>query len=186
MKKIFLFLFLAPTLLFSQEKVFEKVPKQYSFEMGYRYVYSSNFENKAPMGYTMLFDYAWQLSGFTENKKKIFLSVPLGYTYLMGQDTMKDMRILSYGWTVCHELTKNKKITPFLGYALLLNSLSINGTKGSVFGHQTRFDFGCNFNINKRIKPFTKIEYSFTRYAFLGNSKSKMLQAVEIKAGIRF
>ena len=164
----------------------DKVPKEYSLELGTRYVFSSTFENKAEMGYTVLFDYAWQLSGFTR-KSASFISVPLGYTVLMpASEEDARMAILSYGWTVRHEIGRDKKWIPFLGYALLLNQLRISDTEGTVFGHQTKFDLGLNFNTGKRLSYFTKLEYSFTRYPSLGKAKSDQMHAAEFKIGLRF
>ena len=107
---IFAFLF-AFSICFAQENNMEKVPKMKSLEIGYRYVLSSSFDAQPKMGTTVLFDYAWQLSGFTENKKAAYISVPLAYTYLLNSnDTLsKNTRILSYGWTVRHDFAKNRK-----------------------------------------------------------------------------
>ena len=178
-------LFIFPVMAFGQDKDFEKVPKQISFETGYRYIFSSTFANKASSGTGFLFDYAWKLSGF-ENKKAVFISVPLGY-YFMAKDNEnhQNMRILSYGWTIRHELSKNKKVIPFMGYALLLNQLSIENTEGQVFGHQTKFAFGVNFLTLKKADPFVKVEYSYTRYPSLGVKKSNSMNTFEIKAGLR-
>jgi hypothetical protein len=164
----------------------EKAPKQYSVELGYKYIYSSGFENKASQGYGILLDYSWMLSGFV-NKHKVFLSVPLGYSYMMpDSETDEPISILNYGWTVRHELLKNKKNVPFLGYALLLNQLRIENIDGSVFGHQTKFELGYNFRNDKKVIYFAKIEYSFTRFPSLGNKKSNKIHAVEVKVGFRF
>lgn len=182
-----LFLFSLVSFAFSQEAM-KKVPKQKSFELGMRYITSSTFDEKPNYGTTLLFDYAWQLSGFTETKKNAYISVPLGYTYLMNENdtASKNTRILSYGWTVRHELAKNKKIIPFLGYGLLLNQLKLDGVEGAVMGHQTRFDFGLDFITDSKIRYFAKIEYSYTRYPRLGDKKNNTIMAAEIKLGIRF
>ncbi len=162
-----------------------RVPKVKSLEIGYRNLIGTDFENINSSGYTFMFDYAWQLSGFHGNKKESFISVPLGYTILnIGE--AKSARILSYGWTVKHNLRKNKRAVPFLGYGLLLNQLSIDGIEGKVMGHQTRFDFGYDFNNQNRLYPFIKIEYSMTRYYQLANSKNKHLNSWVLKTGFRF
>lgn len=179
-------LLVIPGFLLSQLEVKDKVPKQYSLEIGSRYVSSSTFENNATIGYTALFDYAWQLSGFTR-KNASFISVPLGYTVLMPEtDADERMSILSYGWTVRHEIGRDKKWIPFVGYALLFNQLRISGTEGTVFGHQTKFDLGLNLNTKSKVDYFAKVEYSFTRYPSLGQAKSDRMHAFEFKLGLRF
>lgn len=187
MKKISIYLLLFfPILLAAQIDTKDRVPKEYSFEIGTRYVFANSFENQAEWGYTALFDYAWQLSGFNK-KSASFISVPLGYTVLMPA-TENDSRvsILSYGWTVRHEIGRDKKWIPFLGYALLLNQLREQGTEGTVFGHQTKFDLGLHLNTSGRLNYYTKLEYSFTRYPALGKDKSDQMHAAEIKIGVQF
>jgi len=189
MKKIlFILLFSYSIVAFSQETGVVKAPKQYSVEMGYRYMHKNTFINQANTGYTVLFDYAWQLSGFGGDKAPTYLSVPIGYTYLLADNgnANENMRILSYGWTVRHMFRKGKKHMPFLGYSLLLNQLSINGTEGQVFGHQTKFDCGVDFVTGKRLRPFVKAEWSMTRYPRLQQDKGDWLYAAELKAGFRF
>ncbi|MDA3928327.1 MAG: hypothetical protein PF541_05170 [Prolixibacteraceae bacterium] len=167
---------------YSQE--IEKAPKFKSFEIGQRYLASSTFDMKN-MGTTFLFDYAWQLSGFT-GKPAGYISVPLGYTYFYAGEGEKTGGILSYGWTVRHDLKANQKHIPFFGYGLLLNQLRMKGIDGSSFGHQTRFDFGYQFNADQKVSPYVKIEYSYTRYPHLGVTESDKIHSVEIKGGVRF
>ena len=162
----------------------DKVPKQYSIEMGYRMVSANDFEGLNSMGTTILFDYAWQLSGFI-SKKPSYISVPLGYTYLFHGKGEKSARILSYGWSVRHDLLKEKSWTPFIGYSLVLNQLSIESTEGQLFGHQTKFDFGLDHMISEKLTMFTKIEYSMTRYPQL-EKESSWMRAYEFKFGLRF
>lgn len=173
---------IASTSLFSQ--TLSKVPKFKSFEVGYRHI-SSTIPDMKTEGLTFLFDYAWQLSGFT-GKRASFISVPLGYTYLFGADGEHSGGILSYGWTVRHNLKSTGKTIPFLGYALLLNQLRLNDVEGSSFGHQTRFDFGYLFHADKKLNPYIKIEYSFTRYPHFRLAESDKMNAFEVKGGIRF
>lgn len=161
-----------------------RVPKVKSIEIGYRHITHSDFLINNG-GYTLLFDYAWQLSGFHGNKKKSYISVPFGYSFMNWGDN-QNARILSYGWTVKHDLKKNKKRIPFLGYGLLLNQLSIDGVAGKVMGHQTRFDFGYDFMKRERFYPFVKLEYSMTRYYRLDESKGKKISFWELKTGFRF
>ena len=78
--------------LAAQDKPIAKAPKQYSFEFGYRNVFAqSNMlnNNKATNGYGMLFDYAWQLSGFDGKKAKSFITVPLGYLNVLLINTVR-------------------------------------------------------------------------------------------------
>lgn len=183
-KLTLIFLFVASLSLAQQP--LNKAPKEYSAEVGYRYLSANPFDNTAEAGYTFLLDYAWLLSGFNGGRK-VYLTVPLAYTAVPPTHELFDnMGILSYGWTVRHELSKNKKNVPFMGYALLLNQLRIQHIEGSVFGHQTRFAGGYNFNRNRKISYFTKVEYSFTRYPALYQAKSKNMHAWEIKVGVRF
>ena len=183
-RSLFLTIFLLFAVLTSNAQSFSRVPKFVSAELGYRYITSTSFDIKN-QGMTLLIDYAWQLSGFT-GKPAAYISVPLGYTYLFGGNGTNTGRILSYGWTVRHDLKSNRKAIPFFGYGLLLNQLKITGTEGSVFGHQTRFDFGYLFKTAKKTSYYTKLEYSYSRYPHLGAKKSDSIHAVEIKTGVRF
>lgn len=186
LKILFLSLMLAPISLFAQLDKKDRVPKQISAEIGTRYVFSNSFENQVDLGYTLLLDYAWQLSGF-ERKNASYLSVPLAYTMLLpAREGDNRVSILSYGWTVRHELSRDKKWIPFIGYALLLNQWRESSVDGSVFGHQTRFDVGINLQTKTRLSCFAKIEYSFTRFPELGEKKSNQIHVGELKIGLRF
>jgi len=183
-RKLLLSSVLLFTIFVSSAQTFSRVPKFVSVELGYRYIPSTTFDIKN-QGMTLLVDYAWQLSGFT-GKPAAYISVPLGYTYLFSGNGTNSGRILSYGWTVKHDLKSNGKAIPYFGYGLLLNQLKIENTDGGVFGHQTRFDFGYLFKTDKRTSCYVKLEYSFSRYPHLGAKKSDMIHAVEIKTGVRF
>lgn len=161
-----------------------KAPKNYAIELGYRHIPSTTFNIKT-QGITVLFDYAWQLSGFND-KPASFISVPLGYTYLFQGNSINTARILSYGWTVKHHLTSDRKAIPYIGYGLLLNQLRMSHLDGSIFGHQTRFDFGYLIKINERIRFFTKLEYSYTRYPRLGERSSDNIHAADLKLGLNW
>lgn len=165
-------------------QVINKAPKHISVEAGYRYLPSTTFDIKN-QGMTLLVDYAWQLSGFDGKKAPAYISVPLGYTYLFGGKGTDNGRILSYGWTVRHDLKATGKVIPFLGYGLLLNQLRIGSIEGSVFGHQTCMSVGCQFKTGKKTDIYTKLEYSYSRYPKLGEKKSNSIQAVELKVGVR-
>ncbi len=161
---------------------FKHVPKQYSLELGYRY----NFDNPAGYtagGYSLLFDYAWQLSGFN-NGKASYISVPLGYTYFAAQNNNLSMRILSYGWTVRHELSKQKKVIPFLSYGLLLNKINFEDKSGGLMGHKTLLGGGSNIKFGSR-KLYIALNYIYTTFYQLEADKIRM-QGVELNLGIRF
>jgi len=183
-KYFFLNCFLLFAILISNAQTFSHVPKFISAELGYRFLPSTSFDVKN-QGMTLLVDYAWQLSGFT-GKPAAYISVPLGYTYLFGGNGANSGSILSYGWTVRHELKSNGKAIPFLGYGLLLNQLRITNTEGAVFGHQTCLNFGYRFKSEKRANYYVRLEYSYSRYPHLGAKKSDSMQALELKTGIRF
>jgi hypothetical protein len=171
-------------ILVSNAQTFSRVPKFVSVELGYRYIPSTSFDIKN-QGMTLLVDYAWQLSGFT-GKPAAYISVPLGYTYLFAGNGSNSGRILSYGWTVRHELKSKGKAIPFLGYGLLLNQLKITNTEGAVFGHQTCLNFGYRFKSEKKANYYAKLEYSYSRYPHLGAKKSDSIHAFELKTGVRF
>jgi len=164
------------TLIYS----YERVPKQYSLEFGGVYNHKNMATNLESKGITTLFDYAWQLSGLDGSKPKSFITVPMGYTYFLNED----LRILSYGWTVRHDLFKDKKFIPFMGYGLLLNQLSSELHKGSRFGHQTRFDIGCDWVIKPKVHLFSKAEWSMTRFPDITGG-SDWIYRVALKLGIR-
>jgi len=177
----------------SQEKSTFKIPKQYSLELGYRNVFSvidrSNImgENYATNGYGFLLDYAWQLSGFDGKKPAVYLSVPIGYTIMMPDNVNSNqISMLNYGWTVRHELTKGHKMTPFVGYGLLLNTLKLKDVAGGVMGHQTQFELGTNFNTKSRLKYFAKIQYSYTSYPQLEKENRLHLQYFDVRVGVRY
>lgn len=184
----FSLIFLISFQLMAQDSSLVKAPKQYSFEFGYRNLFGqSNITNNATHGYGMLFDYAWQLSGFNGKKNKSFISVPMGYTVLMADDAIsKSIHMLNYGWTVRHELARNKPLIPFVGYGLLLNNMRITDTEGSLFGHQTQFDLGVNFKTTKRFTYFAKIEYSYTSYPRFNEPERIRLHYADVRIGVRY
>lgn len=181
-------LFLFTGYLSAQDHSIVKAPKQYSFEVGYRNLFShSNLTMNNTHGYGALFDYAWQLSGFDGKRNASYISVPLGYTILLPNDNLSQkISMLNYGWTVRHELSRNKPVTPFVGYGLLLNNMRIDGTEGSVFGHQTQFDLGLNFNTKTRLVYFAKIEYSYTSYPQFNEPERIRLHFADLRIGVRF
>ena len=186
-KKILFFTLLSSFALTGYSQI-KKTPKQYSFEAGYRNLFGqSNLTNKTMHGYGFLLDYAWQLSGFDGTKAKSYISTPLGYTILQPIDEFnKGMSMLNYGWTVRHELKKNSDIMPFVGYGLFLNDLKIKERDGSVFGHQTQFEFGYDFKTKTRLKYFAKIQYSYTSYPQFDEKERIRLHYADLRVGIRF
>lgn len=181
------------TNLLAQEISIAKVPKQYSLEFGYRNVFTVMdkstipFLNDATHGYGFLFDYAWQLSGLNGKRAAAFITVPIGYTVMMPDNNLnKRISMLNYGWTVRHELGVNKKIIPFVGYGLLLNTLKKDGTLGSVMGHQTQFEGGLNFNTASRLKYFAKLQCSYTSYPKMGAKERIHFMYADLRVGVRF
>lgn len=187
---LFLLLLFSSLVIYAQDTTFvtKKVPKEYSFEAGYRYVFSqSHVSNMASGGYGVLFDYAWQLSGFDGTKAKSFISVPMGYTVLMPDNASQARTsMLNYGWTVRHELKKQARWMPFVGYGLFLNTLRFDGTEGSLFGHQTQFDFGYNYKTTGRMQYFAKIQYSYTSYPQFNDPERIKYHYADVRVGVRF
>lgn len=186
--------FITSTLFAQIDSTLSKSPHQISVEVGYRNVFSVidrsvvPFINTATHGYGAVIDYGWKVSGLNGKKPAGYLTVPLGYNVMYASNgTSKNISMLSYGWTVRHELAKqNAKIIPFVGYGLLLNTLKVQGTEGGVMGHQTQFELGTNFNTSTRLKYFAKVAYSYTSYPKLGESKRIHLQYFDVKFGVRF
>lgn len=172
---------------------FYKVPHQISIEGGYRYVLPV-IDNSAVLGgnsvtngYGLMLDYGWKVSGFSDHKSNIYLTIPIGYSVML-PDNPSSVRLsmLNYGWTVRHEIGKGKKITPFAGYGLLLNSLSVKGVDGSVMGHQTRFEFGANLNTSTKLKYYAKLQYSYASFPRLDDDKRIHFQFLDLRLGVRF
>ena len=188
MKKIFaVLLFGLPFVVQAQQQVFKTVPKQISLEAGYRRITSTELTNQASNGYSLLLDYAWQLSGFTGGRAS-FISVPLGYTGMTADtDTSRSVRVISYGWTVRHELRpQSKGLVPYLGYALMLNNYAEKGLTGHQFAHQTRFSLGINHYNSSGIQPYAQLDYSMTYYPRWGVKGSNGYKFVELKIGVRY
>jgi hypothetical protein len=105
------------------------VPKNVSLETGYKYVLNSDFSELGKNAVTGLLDYAWQVSGL-DGSRGIFITIPLGYTYLPAPVGREKASILAYGWTIRHEVLKKENWGLFLGYGLLLNQLFISSKEG--------------------------------------------------------
>ena len=69
---------------------------------------------------------------------------------------------------------------------LLLNNMRITDVEGSLFGHQTQFDLGVNFNTSTRLKYFAKIEYSYTSYPRFNEPERIRLHYADLRVGVRF
>ncbi len=176
---------LAPFLLVKAQTPFtERVPKQYSLETGYLYHFSHTFSDPlSTMGGTVLFDYAWQVSGF-DKKPAAFVSLPLGYSYLSNPG--QNLRIFHYGWTIRHELLNDKPLVPFLGHAIIINHMQIKGQEGAIYGRQVRFTAGLNIEPMATLYPFVKADYSFTAFPRLGQGHKDYIHSLFLKVGIRF
>lgn len=195
MRKILLLLMLIVSIgVFSQnDSPLNKSPFQASFEVGYKNIFSiidrstNPFTNKFSNGFGALLDVAWKVKGLNGSSPAVYISVPLGYSMLMAADNnSKNGSMLNYGWTIRHELTKDKKVTPFVSYGLLLNTLRIKDIAGGVMGHQTMFEGGANFNTNGKLKYYAKAAYSYASFPKLGDSKRIHLQFIDVSVGLRY
>lgn len=172
----------------SQSEADFKIPKQMSFEIGYRNIISAKrIEGYSSNGAGALFDYAWKLKGFDGNKNGVYLSVPIGYSYLPKQETTGyNLSMLNYGWTVRHEFGKKRKLIPFLSYSLFLNHVFRSDKEGSVIGHQTQFDFGYDIKTNKKMRYFAKLTYSYSSYPEFDEPEKIILHFCDFRVGVRF
>jgi len=179
----------------AQDQKLDIVPKQYSLEIGYRNLFSTiwlgskntEFSNKAVNGGSITADYAWQLTGFNNIKKKAYISAVMGYSFIVANSSSnKNVSILSYGLAIRHELAKDRPYVPFLGYGLMLNQFSFSGTKGEMIGHNTRLEFGYNYYRSLHFVPFVKLQYSYIRFPQLYASQSYHVQSLELDFGLRF
>jgi hypothetical protein len=191
-KKTLALLFLL-TLLFNgiasaQQTTLKRVPKQISFELGYRNLLSiKNLDTDVKHGTGFLLDYAWQLSGLDGSKPAAYISVPLGYTSMIpGSDSSNELSMLCYGWTVRHQLAKDKKWIPYLGYGLLLNKIRESHRDGSVMGHQTQFELGYNIKTARRLQYVIKVQYSYSSFPRLDDKEKIKTHFIDLRAGIRF
>jgi hypothetical protein len=172
----------------AQQASLKRVPKQISFETGYRILLSvTNFDTDVKHGVGFLVDYAWQLSGLDGSKPAVYISVPLGYTSMIpGSDTSSELSMLCYGWTIRHQLAKDKKWIPYLGYGLLLNKIRESNRDGSVMGHKTQFEFGYNIKTSRKLQYLIKIQYSYSSFPRLDDKEKIKTHFFDIRAGIRF
>lgn len=183
---IFIFISII-TIEAQQNTPFFRIPRIKTFEAGYKYLPENSFSKTTVHGETFWFDYAWQLRGFDSTKNAVYISIPLGLTLLQGNDIDADIHILEYGWTIRHNILRNRKWIPWIGYALLLNNVQIYDRSGSLFGHQTRLEIGITHNKPKKhLNPLFKIEYGYARFPQFNETKSNVIQHITIKVGFRF
>ena len=196
--KILVIFFLISIRAFTQESQSAsdfKIPTQLSFDIGYRNVFStiwngtnSNaYSNKASNGVSIMADYAWKLSGFSGKRMSVYISVPLEYTQLQPDGNVnKQVSVWAYGWTVRHEFANGKLYRPYVGYALLLNRMSVNGIDGEAMGHNTRLEAGINRYGNSNLIPYVKLHYSYTDYTQIDSKFSYHVQSFAVSLGIRY
>lgn len=198
---ILISVFSAETISAQKDSTHFRLPHQFSVEFGYRYsFYQHNYlgtdgtytkinsaMNQASGGTGILADYAWQMSGFDGKRPAIYLSIPIGYTFLFPDNpASRRIGMLNYGWTIRHELAKkSKKLIPFIGYGLFLNNLSVDGVPGSVSGHQTQFEGGVNFTTRTKLVYFAKLQVSYSSYPRLDNDFSLHFMYADLRVGIR-
>lgn len=178
------FFLVATNIGFSQIEALEKAPKEKSISIGYSSIIKNTIDSISSTGISLEFDYAWKLSGYNK-KPAAYISVPIGYTSFT-LDNNKHFSLLYYGWTVRHELTKDKKVTPYLGYSLLLNQLRMIDVDGSMMGHQTKFELGGNLELANNKKVHLSLSYSLYRFPQLERENTNKMQNIEFKTGFRF
>lgn len=185
----FIILFLLFTsVVKSQNKIdtMDRVNKFIGIEIGPKMNLKASPDTLAGSGFGVMIEYGWQVSGFNGKKKRSFISVPLGYSYIIDNKNKEMGRQLNYGWAVTHELTKDTNFIPFIGYGLLLNQYTYENMKGSIFGHQSKFEFGINYYLNNRWVFYGKLDYSYLRFPIYNENKSSSIHQAEVKFGIKY
>ncbi len=179
---------LTGSALWGQNKIDsnDRVNKYVSLDFGPKINIGTSPDTLAGTGGGAMIEYGWQVSGFHEKKCRSFISVPLGYSWSTDNKNHDQSFILNYGFAITHELTKDTNNIPFIGYGLLLNQYRFDGIKGSIFGHQSRFEFGINHYVSRKFVLYGKLDYSYCRFPSLYESKSRSLQQIEIKFGAKF
>lgn len=171
----------------SRAQDFDVVPKVKSLEGGYRYIGHTGM-NIQPAGWGVQGDVMWQVSGF-KGKRPSFISIPMGFSQFNtgGSDTAVNGSALYYGWTIKHNLARDKKWIPVLSYNLLMNQLWLKGSEGRVMGHETRFDFAYEYHPGKSsLYYFVKLEYSHISFPAIGKPGSDKLDVFSVKFGVGF
>ncbi|MBN8215160.1 MAG: hypothetical protein J0L75_00870 [Spirochaetes bacterium] len=138
-----------------------RIPHAFNFELGTKYNFSSTFKEMPAVGAFGAFEYAWQLSGFEGHRPAVYLGLPLRWhTMLSGSNAFGQSQILSYGFTIRHQLSTGR-LRPFIAYNLLVNQFTpdalqtnLAGHPGRLMGHETKFDFGLELVGDKPAKGF--------------------------------
>jgi len=173
------------SLLFGAPKA-DHVDKRLSLDAGVRQTFYKEYELDRHSGGSFAFDYAWKVGGIAKGKST-WISIPMGVTFQTElPDISRDSWILAYGWGITHEMTNGKKVTPILGYGLLLNQLHDDRHESAIFGHQTRFTVGADTKLSDKVVLTYGADYSLTRFPDRDKEKSIKARTVELKVGVRF
>lgn len=184
---LFIGLLFAGNLASAQSKIDsnDRVNKYFSFEIGPKINIRTSPDSLAGNGGGIMLDYGWQVSGFNGKKCRSYLSVPLGYSIIVDNKNHNRGSLLNYGWAVTHELSKDSNNVPFIGYGLLLNQYRFDEIDGSIFGHQSKFEFGINHYLSNKWVLYGKLDYSYLRFPSLYESKSRTIHQFEVKFGAK-
>lgn len=164
----------------------DRVNKFIGIEIGPKINHKTTPDTLTGSGFGIMVEYGWQVSGFNGKRKRSFISVPLGYSYIIDNKNKEMGKQLNYGWAVTHELTKDTNFIPFIGYGLLLNQYTFENLKGSIFGHQSKFEFGINYYLNCRWAFYGKLDYSYLRFPIYNEKKSRTIHQSEVKFGVKY
>ncbi|MEI6348079.1 MAG: hypothetical protein WCP69_09055 [Bacteroidota bacterium] len=173
--------------IFSQNKIdsSDRVNKYFGVEIGPKLNLKTSPDTLAGSGFGIMLDYSWQVGGLNGKKCRTYISIPLGYSFMVDNKNHEKGSVLNYGWAITHELSKDSNNVPFIGYGILLNQYRFDGIKGSIFGHQSRFELGINHYLSSKFVIYGKLNYSYLRFPSLYDSKSKSMHQMEIKFGAR-
>lgn len=145
-------------------------------------------------------EYAWQFGGLDGKKPATYLGVPLYVSMVLADPSATNGAtgtFLSYGFTLRHDLTPPRPVIPFLGYALLVNQLFVNGVEGGVLGHESRLDVGLELAGDKAPatafeprrfdpRPFVRAGLGYTSFAELGRKERFHMMAATLVLGLSF
>lgn len=180
-----IFVTICTTATFGQT-IFERVSKDKTLSLNTTYIAQNDFEGMADIGYGATFNMGYKLSGYN-NRRPVYLIVPLEYTIYPSRDDLVSINMLSYGWIIRHHMAKNRKWVPFFDYSLLLSQIREANVDGYIIGHQTRFGFGMNIGDERAGKwlSFVKVEYGYHNFPERGEKKTKHLHAISLRVGMR-